>query len=115
MFKSRSTPLFVLLSDGAPDEDVVHMADHSIKALQDVGHTCSGAELTPNGSLLKHNLPNGVMTAFEILLRSLSRICQNPEFGSIFENQDTFHSLPSMCSTAGMGYPSQRMDLMSSV
>lgn len=32
-------PLFVLLSDGAPDEDVVHMADHSIKALQDVGHT----------------------------------------------------------------------------
>lgn len=76
---------------------------------------CSGAELTPKGSLLKHNLPNGVMTAFEILLRSLSRICQNPEFGSIFENQDTFHSLPSMCSTAGMGYPSQRMDLLSSV
>ena len=61
----------------------------------------SGAEVIPNGSLLKQNLPNGVMNVVRMADSSESRICQNPELASSFEKTLAPVSWAKICSTEG--------------
>ena len=76
---------------------------------------CSGAEVMPNGSRLKQNLPNGVMKVVSMADSLASGICQNPELASIFENTLALANCARACSTAGSGCRSRRTHLFNHV
>ena len=64
---------------------------------------CSGANVIPNGSLLKQKHPKGVMKVVSGTDSGERRICQNPELASSLDNILAPASWPNVESTAGRG------------
>lgn len=71
---------------------------------QDLTHALlDGADVMPKGSLLKWNLPNGVMKVVRRPESGSIGICQNLELASSWENTWALTSLVSIWLTAGSG------------
>ena len=71
------------------NEDIIHLTDVSLpkpsSILDIVRWKISGAELIPNGSLLKQKRPNGVTKVVSNFDSSSKGICQNPLLASSLE------------------------------
>ena len=87
----------------------------SSRILDKVRWKISGAELMPNGSLLKQYRPNGVTKVVSSRDSSSRGICQNPLLASSLENILLFPSFARLSSTEGMGWTSRWTALLSSV
>lgn len=68
----------------------------------------AGAGTTPNGNLLKENLPNGEIKVVSFLLSWSSGISENPELAYNLENTLASWSSPSVCSTVRIAIPAGR-------
>ena len=73
----------------------------------------SGADEIPNGSLLKQNLPMGVMKVVSFWLSGSRGICQKPLEASSAENTFAPASLGAMSSSVGNTYSSRLTALFS--
>ena len=69
---------------------------------------CSGADDTPKGRRLKQNLPNGVIKVVRGHDSDANGICQKPELASTLLKTSAPANCPSVWSTHGSGWFSQR-------